>query len=358
MTYVRPNIDAMAGYEYGEQPDDPSAIKLNTNENPYPPSPLVRKALATFDPSLLRKYPNATASECRRVLARKFGLQPDQFLITNGGDEAIRLVVTTFLDPGDMLATTNPGYSLYPVVAKVQDCPVLDVPIPLEGYRAQDILDSFNTEQPKLLCLVNPHAPTGFLLGVEELSTLARNMEGLLLIDEAYVDFVSSEVNHNAVALLDEFDNVLILRTLSKGYSLAGLRFGWLMANRALIEPIATKTRDSYNIDALAQSLGTAALLDDDHATCNQQKVIDERVRLASELRRFKFEVMPSQTNFLLARLSDNQLASSIFDELRSRNIFVRYFNCIPLDDCLRITVGTAEQNDSLLRNLETILNS
>lgn len=358
MSYVRADIEAMSGYIYGEQPDDPNAVKLNTNENPYPPSPKIKRALAGINLADLRKYPDPTASACRQLLANKYGLKPDQVLITNGGDEAIRLVLTTYLDPGDSLATTDPGYSVYPVVATVLGCKTVEIPVPLEGFSASCLIEAAQAARAKVVCVVNPHAPTGCLLTIRELRKLAEDIDGVLLIDEAYVDFVDPELNYDSIILLNECDNVLILRTLSKGYSLAGLRFGWLLGNASLITPIATKTRDSFNVDSIAQAVGSVALVDEEHAAETHEQVRKERTRLYTSFEDMDLEVFPSQTNFLLVRIGDRELTKNIFEQLRSRNIYLRYFDRRHLDGCLRITVGTPEQNDILLQNLAEILRS
>ena len=358
MSYVRANIDAMSGYIYGDQPEDPDAVKLNTNENPYPPSPEIKRALAAINPAELRKYPDPTANHCRQLLAQKFRIDPKQIVITNGGDEAIRLVVTTFMDPGGTLATTDPSYSVYSVVAKVQDCKILEIPVPLHGYGIECLLSASKTGGSKLFCLVNPHAPTGYLLTIRELRELAEGIDGLLLIDEAYVDFVDPMLTYNSISLVNDCDNVLILRTLSKGYSLAGLRFGWLMGDAKLVEPIVAKSRDSFNVDSIAQKVAAVALADERHATTTHEHVRKERTRLYKALQALQLDVLPSQANFLLVRLGNRTLAKNTYEELRARNVYIRYFDRNRLDECLRITVGTPKQNDILLHNLATILRS
>ena len=357
MSYERDNIRRMRGYSYGEQPDDPDVVKLNTNENPYPPSPRVAEALATFDAGRLRRYPPPTAGPFRTLAAERLGLAPEQVLATNGGDEALRLAVTAFVDPGQAFAMADPSYSLYEVLAHVQDCRVEAVPMAEDWSLPADFAEQVNAVGARLTCIVNPHAPSGALLDAHALARLARALDGVLLIDEAYVDFVEPELAHDATHLVREFDNVLLLRTLSKGYSLAGLRFGFLAGDPGLIKPLATKVRDSYNQDLLAQELAVAAFRDEAHAGATWRRVREERARVREALLARGFEVPPSQANFLLAAPGAGRAsAATVFEELKARGILVRHLDHPRLRRALRITVGTPTENDALLGALDDIL--
>lgn len=353
MSYERENIRRMAGYAYGEQPADPAIVKLNTNENPYPPSPKVASALAAFDAAGLRRYPPADARAFREMAANRFGLAPEQILATNGGDEALRLAVTTFVDAGATFAVATPSYSLYEVLARVQDCRIEAVPMAADWTLPQGFASAVNGQRARLTCIVNPHAPSGSLTPVDALARLAADIDGVLLIDEAYVDFVDPARGHDATPLLREFDNVLLLRTLSKGYSLAGARFGFLLGAAALIEPIAAKTRDSYNTDAVSQCLAAAAFGDRAYAETTWRNVRAERERLRGALTALGFRVPPSEANFLLADAGRN--ARFIHQGLRERGVLVRHFDAGRLATALRITVGAPHQNDALLRALEAV---
>ena len=357
MSYERDNIRRMEGYRYGEQPDDPDVVKLNTNENPYPPSPAVSAALAEFDAAALRRYPPAECDPFRRLAARRLGLKAEEILVTHGGDEALRLAFTTFVDPGAVFAMTDPGYSLYPVLARVQDCRIESIPLAEDWSLPADFCARVNGAGARLTCIVNPHAPSGVLLGVDALARIAGEIEGVVLIDEAYVDFADPALGHDATPLIRRFDNLLLLRTLSKGYSLAGLRFGFLLGNPALLEPIATKTRDSYNQDTLAQTLACAAYADETYASGIWQRVRDAREALVRGLAGLDFRAFPSQTNFLLVEPPANGCldARSIYAQLRSRKFLVRHFDTPRLGGMLRITVGTPEQNSRLLDALGDI---
>ena len=352
MTYERANVARMSGYVYGEQPAGHDVVKLNTNENPYPPSPAVAHALSRFDAADLRRYPPATADELRRLAATGLGVETENVVVTNGGDEGLRLAVATFADPGDTFGTAKPSYSLYPVLAAVQDCAFAEIPLDADWTPAGDFASRLNAAGARLTCLVNPHAPSGVLISRDAVSAIAEKLDGVLLVDEAYVDFVDPALGHDLVPLLREHENLLLLRTLSKGYALAGLRVGFLLGKESLIQPIIAKTRDSFNVDSIAQALACAALGDRAYAERRWADVRRERDRLTEALRRRDYLVPDSQANFVLVQVPG---ARDVFDRLRERGIFVRYFDQPRLDECLRVTVGTPEQNDRLLDAMDRI---
>ena len=352
MTYERANVAHMSGYVYGEQPAEPDVVKLNTNENPYPPSPAVARALSQFDTAALRRYPPATADQLRRLVARRFGVETGNVVVTNGGDEGLRLAITTFADPGDTFGTAKPSYSLYPVLAAVQDCALAEIPLGADWTPAADFASRLNAAGARLTCLVNPHAPSGVLIPRDAVSAIAEELDGVLLVDEAYVDFVDPALRHDLVPLVRAHENLLLLRTLSKGYALAGLRVGFLLGKESLIHPIVAKTRDSFNVDSIAQALACAALDDRAYAERLWEDIRRERDRLTEALRARGHLVPDSQANFVLVRLPR---AEDVFNRLRERGIFVRYFDQPRLADCLRVTVGTPEQNDRLLDAMDQI---
>lgn len=352
MSYERDNIRRMTGYVYGEQPQDARVIKLNTNENPYPPAAAVGKALASFNVACLRRYPPATADPLRDRIAERLSLRREQVVVTNGGDEGLRLAFATFANPGTAVGFAEPSYSLYPVLANVQDCHVAAIPLGDDWTLPAGFASELNDAGAKLVCVVNPHAPSGRLTAASEIAALARELDGVLLVDEAYVDFVDPARKHNLAPLLQSHDNLLLLRTFSKGYSLAGLRIGFLLGVPDLIEPILTKTRDSFNVDAIAQTLAVAALESQHDAQAHWRRIRDERQRLTNALRDIGFAVMESQANFVLAQTPDGAPAAPLHSRLRERNILVRYFDAPRLRDCLRITVGMPEDNDALLAAL------
>lgn len=358
MEYEREAIRQMAGYAPGEQPNSPEAVKLNTNENPYPPAPAVVKALRHISPDALRRYPSPTCSELREKAAELHGVAAENIVTTNGGDELLRLAITTFVEPGRAVGITEPSYSLYPVLAAVNDSPVHRIPLNDAWLPPDDFADQLNEAGCNLAFIVNPHAPSGRLLDAEAVAGLARRFRGVLVVDEAYVDFVDPEQGHDVPSLIHDLDNLLVLRTLSKGYSLAGLRLGYGIGSTQVIDPIATKTRDSYSVDAVAERLAVTALSHRDEAASTWQSVRDERERLRGQLTERGIKAGPSQTNFVLADIP-RQLAggaASLYRELREKGIFVRYFDHERLVDSLRISVGTPDQNDRLLRGIDAVV--
>ena len=357
MSYERDNIRRMRGYRYGEQPDDPEVVKLNTNENPYPPSPAVAAALAEFDAAALRRYPPAECDAFCKLAAARLGVKAEQVLVTHGGDEALRLAFTTFVDPGAVFAMASPSYSLTEVLARVQDCRIEAIPLADDWTLPSDFCARVNRVGARLTCVVNPHAPSGVLLDVDTIARIAAEIEGVVLIDEAYVDFVDPALGHDVTPLVREIDNLLLLRTLSKGYSLAGLRFGFLLGDPGLLEPIKTKTRDSYNQDLLAQTLACAAFADGGYADETWRRVRRARGVLRDGLAAMGFSAPASEANYVLATppASWPLDARSTYEKLKARGILVRHFDTPRLGGMLRITAGTPEQNSRLLETLRNI---
>ncbi|MCZ6855077.1 MAG: histidinol-phosphate transaminase [Gammaproteobacteria bacterium] len=358
MSYERDSIRQMTGYTSGEQPQDDATLKLNTNENPYPPSPQVQAKLLDLHVESLRTYPHPTADPLRDVLATTHAVNRENIVVTHGGDEALRLAVTTFVEPGTAFGIAEPSYSLYPVLAQIHGARLVNVPLDDNWDLPRSFTDVLNEAGANLACIVNPHSPSGALMNTDQIGQLAQSFNGVLLVDEAYVDFVDPALRYDAVHLVNAFDNLLILRTFSKGYSLAGLRLGYLIGNDSLIEPLLQKTRDSFNVDYFSQALGEAAITDRAYAQETWAKVRAARRILRDELVRLGFIVKPSQSNFLLAEvpLGLPMMAEQIYLALKNGGILVRHFDTPLLDDKLRITVGTEDQNRQLIEALQTIL--
>ncbi len=352
MSFERPNIESMSGYVPGEQPGAADVVKLNTNENPYPASAAVATALAGIRVDQLRRYPSPTAQGFRQVAADYHNLHSDNIIPTNGGDELLRLAVTTFAGPGDVVAIAEPSYSLYPVLTDIQGCRLQRVPLLDNWSLPSDFTAILNDAGARLAILVNPHAPTGILMPAATLISIARGFNGVLLVDEAYVDFVDPRQMYDLTPAVRELDNLLLLRTLSKGFSLAGLRFGYGIGAASLLAPMMFKTRDSYNTDFISQHLASAALSSADEARTTWTRVRNERLRLAEELEKLGLPCLPSQSNFLLAQCSSAEAARNTYENLKRQGILIRYFAQNRLQDKLRITVGTPEQNQQLLRHL------
>ncbi len=377
MAYERDNIRRLQAYVPGEQPVTDRLIKLNTNEHPDPPCSAVFEAMVSLDPKILRRYPCPTALEFRKAAATAHKLDPDQIIATNGGDELLRLTITVFCNPrtpekntdnssqtsesfrgGGGLGVTDPTYSLYEVLANIHDTPVTKIPLNEDWSLAADMATQLNIAGVSLAMVVNPQAPSGHLEPVSSLQKLAENFQGILLIDEAYVDFAKTD----ALELVrpdSGLDNVLILRTLSKGYSLAGLRFGYGMGHVNLITSLH-KARDSYNTDAISQHLATAAIKNRDQVAPTWKQIIAHRQNMAQQLTSRGMEVLPSETNFLLVKIPTGYKhpAPRIYQTLKEQGIFVRYFNQPRLSDCLRITIGTPSQNQTLLTALDKMNDS
>lgn len=346
MGYFRENIEKVRGYEPGFQPKQAYVTKLNTNENPYPPSPAVMKVLAEITPEQLRRYPDPVGNKFREAAAEVNGVSPECIMCCNGGDELLTIALRAFCDQKRPVAYPVPTYSLYPVLAKVHDCQAIEIAFDTEF----NLPPKLTNTGAALTIVCNPNAPTGTFIAVGELASLADELSGVLLIDEAYVDFAEE----NCARLTRSFDNVIVLRSMSKGYGLAGLRFGYAIAPPDIIAGLM-KVKDSYNVDAVGVAAAAAAIKDQEYFKANVAKTKKDRDILAAQLRALKFTVPNSSANFVLAE-SKNHNASEIYDKLVQRNIYVRYFDLPGLHDKLRITVGTSEQNDKLVLALKEIL--
>ncbi|MBE9017765.1 histidinol-phosphate transaminase [Chroococcidiopsidales cyanobacterium LEGE 13417] len=343
MTYFRHNIEQMSGYVPGEQLIGANIIKINSNENPYPPSPLVLEALRNLDGELLRRYPEPMAGRFRTAVSAALNIPSDWIIVGNGSDELLGVITRACTSPQRQIVCPMPTYVLYRTLAQIQDAEFVEIPyddnynLPLEKIIAANGTVTF---------IASPHSPSGTVVPLDLLDKLAAQLQGILVIDEAYVDFATE----NALELAKKHDNVIILRTLSKGYSLAGIRLGFAVANPGLIAGLM-KVKDSYNVDAIACIVGVAALQDQAHKNANAEKIKTSRATLASELQKLNFDICPSQANFLLAR-SPHGNAEYLYQSLKTRGILVRYFSQPRLEDKLRITVGTDEQNARLVKAL------
>lgn len=342
MGYFRPTIEQMAGYTPGFQPKSTDVVKLNTNENPWPASPQVLKAIRDVTFENLRRYPDPMGDAFRQAAAAVLGVRIENILCTNGGDDLLNICVRGFCDASRPVAFAQPTYSLYPALAQIQGCKCIEV-----ARDASGSLDELAKVNAALTIVCNPNAPTCDFLPIEAIEQLAKKLSGVLLIDEAYVDYSED----NALPLAERFDNVIVLRSMSKGYSLAGLRFGFGVASPNLTAGLV-KVRDSYPVDAIAIAAAAAAIGDQDHFKANIQKIKVERTRLTMQLRNLGFAIPDSRTNFVLAQHSR---ADAIYKALMEKNIFVRYFKLSGLEDKLRITVGTPQQNNQLIAAVKTI---
>ncbi len=343
-TYFRPSIDAMAGYVPGEQPKpETKIIKLNTNENPYPPSPAAIDVLRTLDSEWLRRYPDPYANEFRKTVGEVLGIPMDWIIVGNGSDDILNVVVRACAEPGRNVVYPMPTYVLYRTLTEMQPAEHIEVPY-REDYRLP--IAELVAANGAVTFIASPNSPSGHVVSNDDLRQLAAQLSGVLIVDEAYVDFA----DETALPLVSEFENVMVIRTLSKGYSLAGLRLGFGIANPKLLSGLF-KVKDSYNIDAIACAVGSAAFRDQTHKNECAAKVKASRTTLAVDLKQLGYQVRASQANFLLVQPPKGN-AQEIYLALKERGILVRYFNQPGLEDKLRITVGTAEQNQSLIEAL------
>ena len=337
-------------YVPGEQPKTDNIIKLNANENPYPPAPSVTEVLRTFDAAKLAIYPDANAKALKAAIAERFDLQPSQVFLGNGSDDVLALAFQSFFCSGEPILYPDITYSFYPVW-----CDLFRIPyetMPLDENFCVNVRDY---DRPNGgIVLPNPNAPTGRGVSLDFLEDLLQhNQDCVVIIDEAYVDFGAQ----SAVPLLDKYENLLIVQTTSKSRSLAGMRIGYALGSETLISTLEAvkNSYNSYTMDAVALAVGEASIRDEAYFQDTCRKVAATRDRSADELRALGFTVLPSLTNFLFVTHPEKK-APDIFAALREKGIFIRYFKLPRIDNYLRITVGTDEQMDKLLAALKEIL--
>jgi histidinol-phosphate aminotransferase len=337
---VRPAVAVMQGYIPGEQPGGRKVVKLNTNENPYAPSASVREAIATAAGSL-QLYPDPTAASLRQVAGELWGVDPAGIVAGNGSDELLTLLMRAVVEPGQGVAYPTPTYSLYDTLVEIQGAEAVRVAYP-DTWELPRALD---TVAAKLFLICNPNAPSATAIAqarIEEL--LAARPDALIVVDEAYGDFAEA----SALSLVRRYPNLLVLRTLSKSYSLAGLRVGLAMTTPELARQLH-KVRDTYNLSAVAQAGAIAALRDQPSFLANRARIVATRERLTADLRARGFEVPESAANFVLARRPGKSLEGLMLG-LRDKGVLVRFFAGLP--DAIRITVGTDAEIDALLSAL------
>jgi histidinol-phosphate aminotransferase len=345
---VRPNIRAMAGYVPGEQPRDGEYVKLNTNENPYPPSPCVFEAIrAGLTGDKLRKYPEPLGDTFRQAAGKVLGVPPESILVGNGSDDLLTIITRTFVPEGGLVASPTPSYILYRSLAEIQGARFLTFPFADDWYLPQD----WAGDVPDLVYVANPNSPTGTFMDPIAVAQLAQRTLGgrPVVLDEAYVDFAGRSGLKYTV-----LPNLIVTRTLSKSYSLAGIRFGFAVAHPEVIRELV-KVKDSYNCDVLSLAAATAAIQDQDYLAQTRAKILATRERLTESLRGLGFDVLPSQANFVWARRADRAV-KPLYEGLKARKILVRYMNYPEYGDGLRVSVGTDAEIDLLLRELAALL--
>ncbi|MGE6246462.1 histidinol-phosphate transaminase [Psychrobacter proteolyticus] len=351
----------LSPYIPGEQPQHENLCKLNTNENPFPPSPKVGEAIAKVleqQADELRLYPAPESNDLRAALAQSYNLDINQVFVGNGSDEVLALVFASFFLKERPLLSPDIGYSFYPVYAQTFGVELVQIPLE-EDFSIEP--DAYRQPCSGII-IANPNAPTGLLLSLADIRKLAsEHSNAVIVIDEAYIDFAQIDESNgdapvSAVSLINECDNVIVTQTFSKSRSLAGLRVGMAFGNASLIEAL-TRMKNSFNsypLDKLAQAGATASVLDTEYFEQTRQQVIDLRTSLTTELTALGYKVLPSHANFIFARPKDGD-ASAVASALREQGIIVRHFDKPRIAEYLRITVGTAEQNNRLIDALKAL---
>jgi histidinol-phosphate aminotransferase len=348
--YWSKQIEDLDPYIPGEQPQDQQYIKLNTNENPYPPSPSVANLLRNFEAAQLRRYPDPESTDLIEVLAANQGLNASQVFVGNGSDEVLAHAFQAFFRQDYPILFPDISYSFYPVYCKLYQIeyhqPALDSQFRI-NIRDYAVANGG-------IIIPNPNAPTGIALETGALrELLADNPESVVIIDEAYVDFGAE----SASQLIAEFPNLLVVQTFSKSRSLAGLRLGFALGQENLIEALqrVKNSFNSYPVDSLTSACALASLTDEDYFQQCCQQVIASRERLSAELQQLGFEVFPSSSNFVFVRHASAD-AATLYHELKSAGILVRYFKKARIDNCLRISIGSDPECDALIAALHKIL--
>ena len=350
--FVRPDIAALAGYVPGEQPQGGEWIKLNTNENPYSPSPAVARAIAAAAAGrTLAKYPDPLATAFRKRAGEVLGVDPDWIICGNGSDDLLTILVRTFVAAGESLRMPYPSYILYRTLAGIQAAACE------EFHYAPDwsLADGFAAARTaaggdlRLAIIANPNSPSGTVLPPERVRELAGRIPCALVVDEAYGDFADT----NCLGLVRENERVIVTRSFSKSYALAGLRFGFAIAQPQVIEQLL-KVKDSYNCDALSIAAATAAIDDQAWLADNRGKIVATRRRLTDEMRRLGYDALESQANFVWCTHPERP-HKPVYEALKAAGILIRYMNYPGWGDGLRVSVGTDAEIDAFLARMRSL---
>ena len=344
LRWVRQAVRGMDGYVPGLQPGpDQRIVKLNTNENPYPPSPRVLEALQKASNETVRLYPNPDAAPLRERAAATYGLHPDQVLCGNGSDEILSMLMRAFVDTGDMIACFQPSYSLYPVLASIAGARTLELPLQRVTRGEEVAAIPVPAAKAKVFFLTSPNSPYGVVFPTEWIARLVNGFSGIVVTDEAYVDFA----DQSSLPLLADNPRLVIVRTLSKAYSLAGMRAGLAFAHPLLIREMM-KVKDSYNVSRLAQVAACEALADQRYFCKTRDMILATRARFSRLLDGAGFTVLPSAANFVFAVPPAGLTARALYDTLLARGFLVRHLRAPAVADGLRISIGTDAEMDAL----------
>ncbi|TDT71460.1 histidinol-phosphate aminotransferase [Hypnocyclicus thermotrophus] len=338
---------SISPYTYGEQPKDKKYIKLNTNENPYPPSPKAIKIIKNLDENIYKLYSDPTCNELKEAISKVYNVEKKQIFIGNGSDEVIAFSYQSFFNKGDKIVYPDITYSFYPVYSKLYE--IEEIINPLNDDFTMN-LKGFN-KKSKGIIITNPNAPTGIALTLDQIESIIKdNLDKLIIVDEAYVDFGAE----SAVKLINKYENLLVIQTFSKSRSFASLRIGFAIGNKELIQALHI-IKDSYNpytVDTIGIKAGAAAMLDVEYFNKTRNTIIATRDRIKKELDKLGFKSTNSKSNFLFIKHNSFK-GEYIFKKLKENGILVRYFNKPKINNYLRVSIGTDEEMDEMIRILK-----
>jgi histidinol-phosphate aminotransferase len=338
----------MKAYVPGEQPQDGGYIKLNTNENPYSPCEQVNEDIRKLvDKNSLNLYSDPCAEDLRQIIGDTYGFSIENVFAGNGSDEILTIIMRCFANENDIISFPYPSYFLYKVLSDIQGCKVREVYFSHEyTLNKEDIIK----DNVKIFFLANPNSPSGTVISVKDIEDIVKDFNGIFVIDEAYVDFAEQ----SCLDLVKKYNNVIVLRTVSKSFSLAGIRLGYAFADKKIIQGLF-KAKDSYNLNAITQCAGIAALKNIDFMYENVKKIKKTREFVSKELEKMGFFVYPSQSNFLYIE-HEKISAKTIYKKLKKNKILVRYFNAPLLDTGIRVTIGTDKNMRIFLKDIAEII--
>lgn len=352
MNYLSRRCKSILPYTAGEQPQDRSYVKLNTNECPYPPSPEVEKTLKEFDAGRLRLYPDPENKKLVSAIAARHGVSPENVFVGNGSDEVLCMCFPAFFDENDTVAYADVTYSFYKVWAHMYD--VKSKKIPLDDEFKLLASDYLSMDGVKGIIICNPNAPTGTALGrLDLLKIVETNPDKIVIVDEAYGEFASASVANR----INDYPNLLVVKTFSKAYALAGARCGYALGNKALIDglKLVKNSMNSYTVNALTEAIVIAALSDKKYYADVIDKINAQREETADALRELGFEVLPSSSNFIFAKHKVLS-GSEIYFQLKENGVLVRHFKGDRISDFVRITIGTHEEMKTLVSEIKKII--
>lgn len=345
------NVKSVIPYTPGEQPQIKNVVKINTNENPYPPSPKVVEALKNFDMETLKKYPDPAISKLVKAIADYHNVDANQVFVGVGSDDVIGMAFLTFFNSDKPILFPDITYSFYDVWANLYNIPYTQIPL-----KDDFTIDREAYIQPNGgVVIANPNAPTAIAMDIESVEYIVKNNpDSVVIIDEAYVDFGGE----SALSLVDKYENLLVVRTYSKSRSMAGARIGYAIGQKDIIKLFndVKYSYNSYTLSNMTIELGVASIQDDEYFKSTVKKIVETREKYIKELEELNFEVLPSSANFVFAKPKDMN-AEELFNTLKSMNIFVRYFKKPRINEYLRITIGTDEEMASLIKAIKEIKN-